>query len=118
MVQVAVFGAYRAPREVNWWTGHLLALLLMGFALTGYLCPGIKGYWATQVATTLLGPRRLSAPRCSSLCRRAQLRQPDADPFLRAARLRVLPLGLFLALVGFTWRCSVATASPAPASAA
>ena len=56
MVQVAVYGAYRAPREVNWWTGLLLALLLMGFALTGYLLPwDQKGYWATQVATTLLG---------------------------------------------------------------
>ena len=56
MVQVAVFGAYRAPREVNWWTGLLLALLIMGFALTGYLLPwDQKGYWATQVATTLLG---------------------------------------------------------------
>ena len=56
MVQVAIYGAYRAPREVNWWTGLLLALLLFGFALTGYLLPwDQKGYWATQVATTLLG---------------------------------------------------------------
>ncbi len=56
MVQVAVYGAYRAPREVNWWTGLLLALLVFGFALTGYLLPwDQKGYWATQVATTLLG---------------------------------------------------------------
>jgi ubiquinol-cytochrome c reductase cytochrome b subunit len=56
MIQVALFGAYRAPREVNWWTGLLLALLIFGFALTGYLLPwDQKGYWATQVATTLLG---------------------------------------------------------------
>lgn len=56
MVQVSVYGAYRAPREVNWWTGILLSLLVLGFALTGYLLPwDQKGYWATQVATTLLG---------------------------------------------------------------
>jgi len=56
MVQVTVYGAYRAPREANWWTGLLLSLLVFGFALTGYLLPwDQKGYWATQVATTLLG---------------------------------------------------------------
>jgi ubiquinol-cytochrome c reductase cytochrome b subunit len=56
LVQVALFGAYRAPREMNWWTGILLSLIILGFALTGYLLPwDQKGYWATQVATTLLG---------------------------------------------------------------
>ena len=56
MVQTTVYGAYRAPREVNWLTGLFLALLVFAFALTGYLLPwDQKGYWATQVATTLLG---------------------------------------------------------------
>ena len=60
LVQVTVYGAYRRPREVNWWTGLLLAGLVMGFALTGYLLPwDQKGYWATQGATTLLGPTPL-----------------------------------------------------------
>lgn len=68
MVQVAVFGAYRAPREVNWWTGILLSLLVMGFALTGYLLPwDQKGYWATQVATTLLGATPAVGPMLQRL---------------------------------------------------
>lgn len=56
LLQVALFGAYRAPREVSWFSGLLLLLLVLGFALTGYLLPwDQKGYWATQVATSILG---------------------------------------------------------------
>lgn len=56
LLQVAVYGAYRRPREVNWIVGVLLLGLLFAFALTGYLLPwDQKGYWATQVATGILG---------------------------------------------------------------
>ena len=56
MVQVFVAGAYKAPREVNWLTGVLLLGLVLGFALTGYLLPwDQKGYWATRVATNIMG---------------------------------------------------------------
>jgi ubiquinol-cytochrome c reductase cytochrome b subunit len=55
-IQVVAFGAYKRPREVNWWTGLVLAGLVLGFALTGYLLPwDQKGYWATQVATNIMG---------------------------------------------------------------
>jgi ubiquinol-cytochrome c reductase cytochrome b subunit len=55
-VQVTFAGAYRAPRELNWLTGLLMAALVLGFALTGYLLPwDQKGYWATQVATSIMG---------------------------------------------------------------
>jgi ubiquinol-cytochrome c reductase cytochrome b subunit len=56
LLQTALYGAYRAPRELNWWSGLLLFGVVLAFALTGYLLPwDQKGYWATQVATTLLG---------------------------------------------------------------
>ncbi len=56
MLQVTLWGAYKKPREVNWLVGLLLLGLSFGFALTGYLLPwDQKGYWATQVATSLLG---------------------------------------------------------------
>jgi ubiquinol-cytochrome c reductase cytochrome b subunit len=55
-LQVVWAGAYRAPREVNWWTGLLMGALVLAFALTGYLLPwDQKGYWATQVATGIMG---------------------------------------------------------------
>ena len=56
LLQVVWAGAYRAPREVNWWTGLLMGGLVLAFALTGYLLPwDQKGYWATQVATGIMG---------------------------------------------------------------
>ncbi len=54
LMQVVIDGAYRAPREVNFWLGMLLMLVTLGLALTGYLLPwDQKGYWATQVATRI-----------------------------------------------------------------
>jgi ubiquinol-cytochrome c reductase cytochrome b subunit len=54
MTQVFFFGAYRAPREANWWLGVVMLLLVLGFGLTGYLLPwDQKGYWATQVAMSI-----------------------------------------------------------------
>lgn len=55
LLQVIVDGAYRAPREVNYWLGLVLMQLVMGLGLTGYLLPwDQKGYWATNVATNLM----------------------------------------------------------------
>jgi ubiquinol-cytochrome c reductase cytochrome b subunit len=54
--QVVIDGAYRAPREVNFWLGLVLMLIVLGLSLTGYLLPwDQKGYWATQVATKIMG---------------------------------------------------------------
>ena len=54
LMQVVIDGAYKAPREVNFWTGVALLLLVMGLSLTGYLLPwDQKGFWATKVATSI-----------------------------------------------------------------
>lgn len=55
-MQVLIDGAYRAPREVNFWLGLILMQIVLGLSLTGYLLPwDQKGFWATQVATKLTG---------------------------------------------------------------
>jgi ubiquinol-cytochrome c reductase cytochrome b subunit len=54
-VQVVVDGAYRAPREINFWLGLILMQLVLALGLTGYLLPwDQKGYWATKVATNMM----------------------------------------------------------------
>jgi ubiquinol-cytochrome c reductase cytochrome b subunit len=54
LMQVVIDGAYRAPREVNFWLGLILMMIVLGLSLTGYLLPwDQKGYWATRVATNL-----------------------------------------------------------------
>jgi ubiquinol-cytochrome c reductase cytochrome b subunit len=55
-MQVIVDGAYKAPREFNYWFGLGLLVLTLALSLTGYLLPwDQKGYWATKVATNLAG---------------------------------------------------------------
>lgn len=54
-VQVVVDGAYRAPREINFWLGLILMQIVLALGLTGYLLPwDQKGYWATKVATNMI----------------------------------------------------------------
>src|SRR5713101_5054723 len=55
LMQVVIDGAYKAPREVNFWFGVVLLQLVLALSLTGYLLPwDQKGFWATKVATNLL----------------------------------------------------------------
>jgi ubiquinol-cytochrome c reductase cytochrome b subunit len=50
LLRVFLMGSYKAPREVNWITGVVLFLLILGFSLSGYLLPwDQKAYWATVV---------------------------------------------------------------------
>ena len=63
MLQVFLFGAYKAPREANWLTGLALFGLVLAFALTGYLLPWDQtGYWATKVATSIAGTVPIVGP--------------------------------------------------------
>ena len=56
LMQVLIDGAYKAPREMNFWTGLVLLLLVLGLSLTGYLLPwDQKGYWASRVVTNIAG---------------------------------------------------------------
>ncbi len=55
VAQVTVFGAYKKPREVNWWVGLALLALTLAFVVTGHLLPwDQKGYWATQLSMNLV----------------------------------------------------------------
>jgi ubiquinol-cytochrome c reductase cytochrome b subunit len=56
LLQTALFGAYRAPREVTWWLGLALLGILLAFCLTGSLLPwDERGYWATRVTVGIAG---------------------------------------------------------------
>jgi len=68
LMQVVIDGAYRAPREVNFWLGLILMQIVLGLSLTGYLLPwDQKGYWATRVATNLLSVVPLVGPQLQQL---------------------------------------------------
>jgi quinol-cytochrome oxidoreductase complex cytochrome b subunit len=56
MLRVIIYGAYKYPREVTWFTGVFLLLIVIGFGFTGYLLPwDQKAYWATTVGTRIAG---------------------------------------------------------------
>lgn len=67
-LQVVWDGAYRAPREVNFWLGLVLMLIVIGLSLTGYLLPwDQKGYYATKVATNIAGSSPVIGPQLQQL---------------------------------------------------
>lgn len=56
MLRVIYYGAYKFPREVTWFTGVILLIIVIGFGFTGYLLPwDQKAYWATTVGTLIAG---------------------------------------------------------------
>ena len=68
VVQVVIDGAYKAPRELNFWLGLVLMQIVMGLGLTGYLLPwDQKGYYATQVATEIMGSTPVVGPSIQKL---------------------------------------------------
>ena len=101
LLQVLLAGAYRKPREVNWWLGLALLVLTVTFGHTGYQLPwDQKGFWATKVMTNIMGgaPGGRALPQ-NARGRRHGVRQSNDRPPLRPARGHLahpdgpLPLG-------------------------
>jgi ubiquinol-cytochrome c reductase cytochrome b subunit len=68
LMQVVIDGAYKAPREVNFWFGLILLILTLALSLTGYLLPwDQKGFWATKVSTNILGITPVVGPLLQKL---------------------------------------------------
>lgn len=68
LMQVVIDGAYRAPREVNFWIGLILMQIVLGLSLTGYLLPwDQKGFWATKVATNIMAITPVVGPDLQKL---------------------------------------------------
>ncbi len=56
ILRVFIWGAYKKPRELTWLFGFLLLLLTVGMSFTGAALPwDERGYWATEVGTSIAG---------------------------------------------------------------
>ena len=63
LLQALVAGAYRGPARSTGGSAWPLLVLTLGFSLTGYLLPwDQKGYWATKVATNIMGGAPVIGP--------------------------------------------------------
>lgn len=101
LAQVLIFGAYKAPREMNWIVGVLMFGLVLAFSLTGYLLPwDQKGYWATQVATSIIGTSPIIGPALKTLLQGGSLYGNYTLSHFYALHTYVLP-GAILGLLGF-----------------
>jgi ubiquinol-cytochrome c reductase cytochrome b subunit len=70
LLRVVLFGSYKAPRELTWLTGIGLLLLLLAFALTGYLLPwDQRAYWATVVTINLMALAPIAGEGLAALAR-------------------------------------------------
>jgi len=63
LVQVAVWGAYKRPRELQWVVGVVLFILTLVLGLTGYLLPwDLNAYFASQVSLNITGAAPIAGP--------------------------------------------------------
>ncbi|MDX1435337.1 MAG: cytochrome b N-terminal domain-containing protein [Anaerolineales bacterium] len=54
MLRVIFYGSYKFPREITWFTGVFLLLIVLGLGFTGYLLPwDQKAFWGTTVGTRI-----------------------------------------------------------------
>ncbi|HUS07178.1 MAG TPA: cytochrome b N-terminal domain-containing protein, partial [Bryobacteraceae bacterium] len=68
MCQVAVYGAYKKPREATWMVGVVLLLLTLAYGLTGYLLPwDNRAYWGTVVTTQIAAQAPIAGPYLTRL---------------------------------------------------
>ncbi len=97
LVQVIAFGAYRAPRELTYWSGLVAMGLVVLTAATGYQLPwDQKGYWSNQVVTGITSRVPVVGPWLVPLLRGGA--EPGNLTLARvfATHTMVLPLGLLL----------------------
>lgn len=115
LMQVLIDGAYRAPREVNFWFGLGLLFLVLGLSLTGYLLPwDQKGYWATKVATSIVSMTPVVGPSLAQLLIGGVEYGHHTLTRFFALHAGVLPAGIVLLVVGhiYLFRRHGVTVSP------
>jgi ubiquinol-cytochrome c reductase cytochrome b subunit len=57
------YGSYKAPREIIWWLGIIILLIMMATAFMGYVLPwGQMSFWAAKVITSLFSAIPLVGP--------------------------------------------------------
>jgi ubiquinol-cytochrome c reductase cytochrome b subunit len=100
LLQVLLFGAYKAPREANWIVGLGLLGAVAAFALTGYLLPwDQKGYWAKLVEATIMGRTPIIGRQLQELVQGGSAFGNITLAHVFAAHTYVLPLALSILLV-------------------
>lgn len=114
----AWLGAYRRPRELTWLVGLALLLLVLGFAVTGYVLRWDQaGYWASKVELGIAGATPLVGGMLQRLAQGGNDYGNLTVTRFHALHVVALP-ALTLALVaGHRWLARRHGVTPRPAAA-
>jgi len=85
--------AYRSPREVMWFSGVVLLMLILGFGFTGYLLPwDTVAYFATQIGTEIPRSTPVVGELIVSVLRGGEYIAEESLKRLFALHIVILPL--------------------------
>jgi ubiquinol-cytochrome c reductase cytochrome b subunit len=104
LVQLVLYRAYTAPRDLSFWLVLLLVPLAMGMSVTGWLLPfDQKGYWGAQVPLNLVGLTPVIGPGLQQLLMGgSEVGHHTLTRFL-ALHAGLLPLALGAVLLLHLW---------------
>jgi quinol-cytochrome oxidoreductase complex cytochrome b subunit len=92
MLRVAYYKIFRAPRELHWISGVILAGLTTMMAFTGYLLPWTQlSYWGAKVGTEIPGAVPLVGEQMVQWVRRGNAISGETLGFFFALHIWVLP---------------------------
>jgi ubiquinol-cytochrome c reductase cytochrome b subunit len=108
VAQTFLFAAYKKPRELVWLSGVALLLLVQAFHFTGFALPwDQKGYWATEVGTSIIRAAPLIGERLMRVVRGGEKLGALTLSHFYAVHVLILPAAVtvfvVLHLVSMRW---------------
>jgi quinol-cytochrome oxidoreductase complex cytochrome b subunit len=101
MLRVIFYGSYKFPREITWFSGVVLLLIVLGLGFTGYLLPwDQKAFWGTTVGTNIAAVAPLVGDWILRVMRGGQELSAVTLARFFGAHVWVLPI-LLLSVIGF-----------------
>ncbi len=99
-LKLVIDGAYRAPREVTYWTTLGLILFTLGLAHTGYLLPwDQRGYAAADVFTNIAGAAPFVGPFVQELIQGGSVKGHQTITRLHLLHVAIFPMLILMLLV-------------------
>ncbi len=99
LLQMVIYGVYRAPREVNFWLVLLLLPLAIAMSATGWLLPYDQhGFWASRVPIGIMGVTPVLGPVLQKIAMGGSSFGHHTLTHFLALHAGLLPLGAALLL--------------------
>ncbi|PAW84848.1 MAG: menaquinol-cytochrome C reductase [Pedosphaera sp. Tous-C6FEB] len=101
LLQMVIYGVYRAPREVNFWLVLALLPLAIAMSATGWLLPYDQhGFWASRVPIGIMGVTPVIGPWLQKIAMGGSTVGHHTLTHFLALHAGLLPLTVALALGG------------------